>query len=747
MKAKSENVITYIVLPLLVGLFAFAGAAGAVEIRMIADDGVTDDRLGASVAISGDYAVAGADGDDDNGTASGSAYIFYRSGTLWTQQAKLTAGDGAAEKRFGCAVAISGDYVIVGAYGDDSNGDISGSAYIFFRSGTSWTQQAKLTAGDAAANGQFGYAVAISGDYAIVGAYGDNSKGNRSGAAYIFYRSGTVWTQQAKLTANDGAATDEFGKSVAIYGDYALAGAMWDDDNGSGSGAAYMFHRSETEWTQQAKLTAGDAAADDNFGYSVAISGAYAVVGAKYDTNNEFKGGSAYIFHHYGSTWQQQAKLTATDAASYGQFGVSVAISGDYVLVGADGEDANGNDFGSAYIFYRSGSAWVQQAKLTASDGAAYDQFGNSVAISDGYVIAGAFGVNNSGSDSGAAYIFDRFDSVLVADFGATGLYGYDNLTWLQLSDKDPLEIMAADINGDGADELIASFTGLGLYIWDGQTWTQISTDIPGGMIAWDHKLAVDFDSRGLWTYNTTSGWVNLNVNDPDIMAVANVNGTGNGELIVHFAGFGLYTWDGSTWTNINLNTPDALAGWKNKLVGDFGSSLGVWIYSTTGGWVSVNANDPGMIVAGTGSVAFWFPGLGLYKWSGTTWDNINPNPPDAIVWQGTKLIGDFGASLGIWSYDTDWLQINSDDPDNMIVTGLNGDSQEEVTASFTNGVWYNSDGSDWTLISVNQAEKLVVINAGNMNRNNYKAADVNGDGKIGLADVIYILQKIAHIR
>ncbi len=696
MKAKSENVITYIVLPLLVGLFAFAGAAGAVEIRMIADDGVTDDRLGASVAISGDYAVAGADGDD-------------------------------------------------------SNGDISGSAYIFFRSGTSWTQQAKLTAGDAAANGQFGYAVAISGDYAIVGAYGDNSKGNRSGAAYIFYRSGTVWTQQAKLTANDGAATDEFGKSVAIYGDYALAGAMWDDDNGSGSGAAYMFHRSETEWTQQAKLTAGDAAADDNFGYSVAISGAYAVVGAKYDTNNEFKGGSAYIFHHYGSTWQQQAKLTATDAASYGQFGVSVAISGDYVLVGADGEDANGNDFGSAYIFYRSGSAWVQQAKLTASDGAAYDQFGNSVAISDGYVIAGAFGVNNSGSDSGAAYIFDRFDSVLVADFGASGLYGYDNLTWLQLSDKDPLEIMAADINGDGADELIASFTGLGLYIWDGWTWTKINDSAPEAMIAWDNKLVADMGSLGLWSYTMTGtgGWECLAVNDTSLLTLANVDGTGKDELAVNFTAHGLYTWDGSTWTSINVNQMDALVGWNSKLVCDIGP-LGVWTYDTTHQWGCINVNDPGLMTAGSGHIAFWFSAHGMYTWDGSTWTWINENTPEAVVWRGRKLVNDFGASLGVWSYDTNgtnWFPMKTDDPNNLVVTDLNDDSQEEVTASFANGVWYNVNGSDWTQISANQAEKLVVIKSGNINQNNYTAADVNGDRKIGMEDVIYILQKVAHIR
>ncbi|MDM8540185.1 FG-GAP repeat protein [Desulfococcaceae bacterium HSG9] len=747
MKTRSANLIICIVITFLTGLFAFTMTAGAAETRISADDGAEDNRFGASAAISGNYAIVGADGDDDNGTASGSAYIFYRSGTLWTQQAKLTASDGAAEKRFGCAVAISGDYAIVGAYGDNTGGNNSGAAYIFYRSGTLWVQQAKLTASDGATEKRFGFAVSVSDDYAIAGAYGDDAKGDNSGAVYIFYRSGATWTQQAKLTASNALANDRFGYAAAISGDYAVVGADGDDDNGNDSGSAYIFYRSGTSWTQQAKLTAGDAAADDNFGHSVAISGAYAVIGAVYDDDNETDAGSAYIFHHYGHTWQQQAKLTANDAASDGHFGVSVAISDDNVLVGADGDDDNGSASGAAYIFYRSGTAWAQQAKLMASDGATDDMFGNSVAISDGYAIAGVFGDDHNGSNSGAAYIYDRFDSVLIADFGGAGLSGYANNAWLLLNGNDPSEITAMDINGDDDDELIAAFADFGLYVWNGWTWTQISTEIPGGMIAWDHKLAVDFDSRGIWTYNTTDGWVNLSVNDPDIMAVANVNGAGNDELIVYFSGLGLYTWDGSTWTNININTPDILIGWNNRLVADFGSSLGVWTYSSTEGWVFVNMNDPSMMVAGADSVAFWFPILGLYKWSGTGWDNINPNRPDAIVWQDSKLVGDFGAGLGIWSYDTDWFQMNSNDPDSMAVTDINGDAQKEVTAAFSNGVWYNVNGSDWTQINTNQAEKLVAIKSNNINQNNYKTADVNGDGKIMMEDVIYILQKVAFIR
>ncbi|MBA7679911.1 hypothetical protein ES703_88217 [subsurface metagenome] len=176
--------------------------------------------------------------DDDNGSNSGSAYIFKRDGTSWSEQAKLTASDGAAYDRFGSSVSVSGDYAIVGALLDDDNGTSSGSAYIFRRYGTSWSEQAKLTASDGAASDRFGSSVSVSGDYTIAGAYGDDSS---SGSAYIFERSGTSWSEQAKLLASDGAASDYFGWSVSISGVYAIVGAYLDDDSGGGSGSAYMF--------------------------------------------------------------------------------------------------------------------------------------------------------------------------------------------------------------------------------------------------------------------------------------------------------------------------------------------------------------------------------------------------------------------------------------------------------------------------------------------------------------------------
>jgi len=209
--------------------------------KITASDGAAGDYFGYSVSIDGDYALIGAYYDGDNGPTSGSAYVFKRSGATWTEEAKLTASDGAVGDCFGISVSIDGDYALIGAYGNDDNGDYSGSAYVFKRSGTTWTEEAKLTASDGAADDYFGRFVSIDGDYALIGAFADDDNGANSGSAYVFKRSGTTWTEEAKLTASDGAADDYFGCSVSVNGDYALLTAYGDDDNGVDSGSAYVF--------------------------------------------------------------------------------------------------------------------------------------------------------------------------------------------------------------------------------------------------------------------------------------------------------------------------------------------------------------------------------------------------------------------------------------------------------------------------------------------------------------------------
>ncbi|MHC4158570.1 MAG: NosD domain-containing protein [Planctomycetota bacterium] len=354
----------------------------------------------------------------------GSAYIFKREGTSWSQEAKLTASDGAAGDRFGESACIDGGYAIVGARLDyHAGGSESGSAYIFGPNETdpNWNEQAKLTASDANSYDWFGISVSVDGNYVIVGAHYDDGDRSNSGSAYIFTPNDVDpnnWDQQARLTASDGNVWDLFGKSVSINGNYAIVGAHGDDVNECDLGSAYIFKRDGQSWSQQAKLTASDAAAYDEFGYCVSIDGNYAVVGAVYDDDtNEIDCGSAYIFTPNGvdpNNWDQQAKLTAGDANREDYFGRSVSISGDYAIVGADGDDADvdGASVGSAYVFKRNGTSWTQQVKLTASDGAAGDEFGYCVSIDGNYAIVGAHHDANDGGESGSVYIFKRSDIV-----------------------------------------------------------------------------------------------------------------------------------------------------------------------------------------------------------------------------------------------------------------------------------------------------------------------------------------------
>ena len=324
--------------------------------QMVASDGASDDNYGHSVSISGDTAIIGAPFDDDQGDFSGSAYIFTRSGGSWTQQTKLTEGVWGPGNRFGISVAISGDTAIVGVVNDDEFGTDSGSAYVYTRSGSSWTQQAKLNASDAAASDRFGTNVSIHEDTVIVGAYTDDDKGTDSGSAYIFTRSGSSWTEEAKLTASDGTSSERFGEEVALFGDTAIVGVprSYGDGGGALTGSAYIFTRSGGSWSQQAKLTKNGAATYDHFGSSIDLSEETAIIGSNGNS-------AAYIFTRSGGTWTEQDELISSDGAS-NNFGYSVALSGNTAVIGAHLDGANGP--GAAYVFTRSGSEWSQQSKL-----------------------------------------------------------------------------------------------------------------------------------------------------------------------------------------------------------------------------------------------------------------------------------------------------------------------------------------------------------------------------------------------
>jgi len=383
--------------------------------KLLPSDGAASDYFGYSVSLDGDTALIGAYYDEDNGEHSGSAYVFTRTGTTWAQQAKLLASDGTAYDLFGSSVSLSGDTALIGAV-DDDNGVDSGSAYVFTRTGTTWTQQAKLLASDGAADDLFGYSVALSGDTALIGAVCDD---DGRGSAYVFARTNTTWTLQQKLLSPDGTINDFFGGSLSLSGDTALISVHGDDDNGAQSGSAYVFTRSGTTWAQQAKLLASDGAAIDYFGYSVSLSGDTALIGADGDDDNGVDSGSAYVFTRTGTTWAQQAKLLASDGAVYDSFGWSVSLSGDTALIGTPFDDDNGNSSGSAYVFTRIGTSWIQSAKLLAADGAAADRFGWRVSLSGNTALFGVRWDEDNGVNSGSAYMFTKESENEPPVFGA----------------------------------------------------------------------------------------------------------------------------------------------------------------------------------------------------------------------------------------------------------------------------------------------------------------------------------------
>ncbi|MCH8259829.1 MAG: FG-GAP repeat protein, partial [Planctomycetes bacterium] len=309
---------------------------------------------------------------------------------------ELLAADGLAFDEFGTAVAISGEVLVVGAPRHDQNGSSAGAAYVYRfdvnGSGT-WAQETKLLPSELQAYDRFGLSVAVDGNVILVGAYGDDDNGGTAGAAYVFRYDpdASEWLEETKLLASDGASADYFGYSVAIDGNVAVAGAYRDDDNGSRSGSAYVFRFNDDSggWLQEAKLIASDGTAFDEFGRVVAVTADRILIGAPEDDAVGYATGSAYVFGcgEGCRLWVEEAKLLPLDVSPLTEFGRAVAIRDDLAIIGAPGHDHYGFHSGAAFVFRRvgDGQVWVQEAELLASDGGGHQHFGRSVGI-DGEV-------------------------------------------------------------------------------------------------------------------------------------------------------------------------------------------------------------------------------------------------------------------------------------------------------------------------------------------------------------------------
>ncbi len=458
-------------------VYHYNGSHWEVQAKLTASDGESSDHFGNSVAISGDNIVVGAYNNDNGGVHNGAAYIFTKSPGGWidtTETAKLTTTDAASSDYFGYSVSISDTIIVVGAYGDDDNGSSSGSAYVFVKPSGGWsdmTETAKLTASDGATSDSFGKTVSVSDNVVVIGAYNNDENGSNSGKAYVFVGPATGWstmTETAKLTASDAASSDNLGLSVSISGDNIVVGAYGDDDNGSLSGSAYVFVKPSGGWsdmTETAKLTASDGESKNYLGYSVGISGDNVVVGAM--RYNGFTGKS-YEFTKPSGGWSnmtETAILTASDADSSAYFGNAVAICGEHIFTGAYRNAENGYNSGAvyaylkpggdwsnatetqkiidiqhyanigdkygssvfidgeyavvgapydsaatgkAYVLHYDGTDWITIAQLTASDGEISDYFGKSVSISEDNIVVGAYGYDDVNYSIGAVYVFTK---------------------------------------------------------------------------------------------------------------------------------------------------------------------------------------------------------------------------------------------------------------------------------------------------------------------------------------------------
>jgi hypothetical protein len=415
--------------------------------KFVASDRAEDDRFGLAIDITDELAIIGAFWEDEDANGmntmdkAGSVYIFGEPSAGWKQQQKLVASDRAAGDYFGYAVAISGQYAFVGAMweDEDANGlntvENAGSVYVFENQNGTWNQVQKIVASDRMENDYFGRSIAVSGDFMVIGAYGVDvdEQGanplNGAGAVYVFRRTNNSWVEMQKVVASDRSKTDRFGEVVEIDEDYFIVGAPSKDVLGTTTkydvGAAYIFQRQMNSWVEVNKLMASDADADDEFGRSVEIYQGYVAVGAPEEDENsqgedtKNASGSIYIFEENNGNWTETQKVVASDRSADDNFGISVALNKDQLFVGAhqDKEDANGENpmtrAGSMYVFSKVNGNWKEEQKLCARDREQNAQFGCSIAASENVVLVGAWraSTDENGSNPldspGAAYLFD----------------------------------------------------------------------------------------------------------------------------------------------------------------------------------------------------------------------------------------------------------------------------------------------------------------------------------------------------
>jgi hypothetical protein len=620
------------------------------------------------VTVDGNIIIVGARQDDTKGTNSGAVYVFGWNSTTWEEQQKLTASDGLAYDFFGCALALESDILIVGAYGDDTNGSQAGAAYVFNWNGSSWVERQKILA--AGAVSRLGASVAVQGDNLVLGApFQSNVNGDGAGSAYVFSWSGSSWVQQEYLVASNGTDYANFGDAVAIRGDTIVVGSpqpytIIDPKVYRGNGAAFLFKLNGATWNEQAWFGPTKVSPSDGFGTLVALEGDRLVVGGDDGTTY----GKAWVFHWDGSDWASQQKLAASDGATDDYFGNSVAINGNTIVVGAEAAEA-------AYVFHWDGSEWTEQAKCTASDAATTGNtgFGYSVAIDGDTIVVGTYG-------GAGAYVFKWNGSSwaeqakLIDSSSAGGAVAIDGTTIVVGDRWDDNE------RGNRAG---AAY----VFVWDGSAWSQQAK-----LIASDGVLMNRFGGAVAIEGNTL-----VVATDP----------------FSHERAAYVFTRAGTSWTE------------QTKLTDSGGDPLdynhpsvsisGDTIVIGADGWGAAGQNVPGK--------------THIFQRNGTTWSEMQ------VLSSSDGEAGDsFGESVAV---DGTRVVIGADQDDNVNLEGAG--------AAYVFDAIGGGDINDNGIVDIVDAILAIQITSGiTPDQTVYRAADVDGDDNIGLADSIYILQKVS---
>jgi len=465
-----------------------------LQTKILPVNGVTGDRFGRALALTADGKTAfiGSDFNDDIALSAGCVSIYNRIGDEWIFEQKLYADDGVAGDTFGYSLAVSsnGVHLLVGAVNAPSTTTKTGTVYYFKKVNGSWIKTQTFTSTDGAISDAFGTSVSMNavGDYAIVGAVNDDDKGVDSGSVYVFTRSGDVWTQSSKLTAADGVAGDQFGRSVSLnsVATIALISAHQRDDNNlSGSGVVYYYTRSGATWTQQQKIYPSDPKANISFGESISMNkdGNLAYI-ASSDNAKGTGAGAVYIFRRSGNVWTQQQKLTPDYIKEADYYGSSVAINGDgtYVAIAALSDDEAGANFGGVYVYSYPSRIALSQSKesfslqgfLTDPEGKIQDYYGRGISLSEDGTWA-AVGVelrdDNSLTNSGCVYIYKRKGQTWIKSatlyanpIAESGIFG-----WAVALDATGTQLLATEIH-DGVTPLRSG--AVHYYTRVGETWT-----------------------------------------------------------------------------------------------------------------------------------------------------------------------------------------------------------------------------------------------------------------------------------